>query len=99
MVGCDRLHSHTDVGTEVHEFLHVGAITLLRIRLQTLLHSEIRSKLLYYPTNVGDGSHKLILQLQVAADDFVPWQTLLVEHVEEWIGVELLHIVHARFHP
>ena len=73
MVGCDRLHSHTDVGTEVHEFLHVGAIALLRIRLQTFLHSEIRSILLNYLADVGNYSHiGIFLQLQVAADDFVP---------------------------
>ena len=39
------------------------------------------------------------LQLQVAVVDFVPRQPLLVQLFHEWIGIELLDVVDARFLP
>ena len=39
------------------------------------------------------------LQLKVAVEDFVPGEALVVEHVEEWIGVELFDVVHTWLFP
>ena len=57
IVGSDGINCHTGIGSIAHELLHVVGIALLRIRLQSFLHAEIRSKLFDYLIDVGDGSH------------------------------------------
>ena len=39
------------------------------------------------------------LELQVDVAELVPGQSLLVEHVEEWIRVEVLHVPYTRLAP
>ena len=40
-----------------------------------------------------------VLQLEVAAEHFVPWQSLTVELFHERIRIKLFHVPHARLAP
>ena len=47
---------------------------------------------------LGDGGYAA-LEFQIAAEDFVPGQALLVEFLHEGIGIELFDIPYARAFP
>ena len=50
-------------------------------------------------TGFSEAFGSLLLEFQIAAEDFVPGQTLLVEFLHEGIGIELFDIPYAGTLP